>query len=663
MNIKNYFLGACAALAFTACASSDDIAANEQPVLDEKGNGYVSFSIQLPKVNTSRGWNDQFDEGSAFDYAVNNVALLIFTGTSEENAVYQEYVGMDDINFGTVSPGTNVSLDKKYLAKIKGLDLGSNDKIYALAVINGNQVFSHLHSEIGGVNMQGKKFSDLQDIIVKTSLNANENGADHKFALQTEDGGILMLNAPLSTTQGSTAASVNGATYTILQNVTESVKDTEAAAAAAPCANIYVERAVAKVTVGYAEGKKTVSAANNSVNTELGYDYQGWWLDNTNTESYVVRNMSNWAATYDKKSQAPVTTAQVYRMIGKETVAHSAAISEGTADSQNRYRTYFAIDPNYDKAGKFNHCYNNFGTYDRTFGDGGNNAPIYCAENVFNVEHQIWGETTRVLVGVKLTPKDNTTLYAQPGDEKFLTEEQVKIKAFNAALAKYVAALQPYKTLLTGEIKRADATIGAIDNSKDEVTVTLPAGKIVVAAGVTDAQVQGLGIGGITTKDQLEAAVAAVEKTYTVSHKDMGISYYAGGVSYYQVRIKHFGDELTPWNVGEDPAPTAGMLNNAYPASVRDNNYLGRYGVLRNNWYEIRLTGIAKIGYANPSDLRLDWDGPEDPDYPRDPEDKPNDPIDPNTPDDHLDKEQWISAEVNILSWAKRLQNNNLGED
>ena len=103
--------------------------------------------------------------------------------------------------------------------------------------------------------------------------------------------------------------------------------------------------------------------------------------------------------------------------------------------------------------------------------------------------------------------------------------------------------------------------------------------------------------------------------------KDAGISTYANGESYYIARIKHFGDALTPWNSGE---------------SYGDNNlkYLGRYGMLRNNWYELDVQSVSGPGY---------------PDVPE---------VKPNTPDDEDDK--YIKVSVKILDWAKRSQDVNL---
>ena len=95
-----------------------------------------------------------------------------------------------------------------------------------------------------------------------------------------------------------------------------------------------------------------------------------------------------------------------------------------------------------------------------------------------------------------------------------------------------------------------------------------------------------------------------------------GISTYLNGEAYYIARIKHF-NELTPWTPGK-----AYGTDNA--------TFLGRYGVLRNNWYELSVNKVSSLGY------------PEVPE------------VKPDLPDDEND--QYISVSVKILSWAKRSQ-------
>ena len=137
------------------------------------------------------------------------------------------------------------------------------------------------------------------------------------------------------------------------------------------------------------------------------------------------------------------------------------------------------------------------------------------------------------------------------------------------------------------------------------------------------------------------------------------IQKYPKGETYYAVRIKHFGDDLTPWGWNGETEPTvaddtdAKKIAKIYPQSgdvTPAENYLGRYGVLRNNWYEISLDKILKIGHPIVPWLNPGNDPNPDPDNP----DNPN-PEDPDHPDDSLD-DSFISARINILSWAKRPQ-------
>jgi hypothetical protein len=115
--------------------------------------------------------------------------------------------------------------------------------------------------------------------------------------------------------------------------------------------------------------------------------------------------------------------------------------------------------------------------------------------------------------------------------------------------------------------------------------------------------------------------------------KSIKVATYAKGISYYPVRIKHFGDDLTPWKKSETPKPT--VSDGAYPTANQAGNYLGRYGVLRNNWYTVNVEGIKKIGSPVVPEVTGD-------------------------PDDEL--AAYISVKINVLSWAKRTQGATLGE-
>lgn len=90
------------------------------------------------------------------------------------------------------------------------------------------------------------------------------------------------------------------------------------------------------------------------------------------------------------------------------------------------------------------------------------------------------------------------------------------------------------------------------------------------------------------------------------------IRYYKDGECYYYTQaIKHFGQNYT---LGDDKTAT---------------KYIGRYGVVRNNWYELTINSVSGPG---------------------EPEITPPD-------DEHVDDEEgYIKCTINVLSWAKRSQ-------
>lgn len=90
------------------------------------------------------------------------------------------------------------------------------------------------------------------------------------------------------------------------------------------------------------------------------------------------------------------------------------------------------------------------------------------------------------------------------------------------------------------------------------------------------------------------------------------IRYYKdGGCYYYAIPIEHFGQE---YKAGDDK---------------NQSKYQGRYGVVRNNWYQITINSVSGPG---------------------EPEVTPPD-------DEHVDDEEgYIKCTINVLSWAKRSQ-------
>lgn len=220
--------------------------------------------------------------------------------------------------------------------------------------------------------------------------------------------------------------------------------------------------------------------------------------------------------------------------------------------------------------------------------------PLYCLENTFNLENMKQGQTTRVIFKASYTPNGFTE---EDGKTFFKVGTSV-------ALWK--------KKDLEDHIKTAVSKVISVTTT-DDITIKLDAeDNNITAAGNHEIKASNISVTGHTVT---EAEVKAVNDKVGLTKK-AGISTYANGESYYIARIKHFGDDLTPWNSGE---------------TYNDNlKYLGRYGMLRNNWYELDVQNVSGPGYPDVPDVK------------------------PNTPDDEDD--MYIKVSVKILDWAKRSQ-------
>ena len=565
-----------------ACSSEDGLNLGNGSSVAQGEKGYISFSLNLPTVkSTANRANDDFDDGVAAEYKVNDATLLLFSGANEGEATF---AGAYPLTLtGGTSDGDNITTTYQITQAVTK-PTGNNDKVYAMVVINGKA--GNVLTESGGTwSIKGQpltasttKYKDLAGAAYNLS---NTDVAN--IASTTGDGCFLMTNAPLYTQAGGVSNPTGGSVQTLTEINPNNIFTTKEEAKANPAANVYVERAVAKVTV---TGNTTGTKAGGNI---ANYEIKGWTLDVTNQSSYLVRNVNGadwWGLKADGKD---------YRFVG------AAAVADGL------YRTYWGIDPNYSTEGTFTTLAGTIPPSLKTVGENDS-----CLENTFDLTQMNQDQTTRVIVAAALDlDADGTAddFYVLDNDKSntTLTLEGIKntIKAAYLANGTVVGLLEAN---LNG-----GASIGAgdLDVTFDQKATT---GGYVTVTEITinEASASKFKTGAIP--EGLQAANNdAIIADVNAAHK---IAYYKGGVSYYPVMIKHFGDDLTPWNNGE-----------VYGSNNAD--FLGRYGVLRNNWYSINVTGIKNIG---------------DPEVPKV----------YGTPDDP--SESWISVTINILSWAKRSQ-------
>lgn len=594
-------LALAATLALGACSSDNVVDNGGSTPIDLSKGGFVKMSLNLPTDN-NRGSRATLDDGLDNEYGIKNAYLVLFEGGDDENAAtIKGAYALSNSDFEAVGDTPNhVTLTKRIaFANDTKKPSDSNKHIYALVVLNNNGLFtvdgtSHVLTFTSKVTpgeyASIANFANFSKAIASTSTDGKT-----PFASDVATNGIFMTNAPLSTQPGG--ATDPGAIKT-LADVTSNIYTTEAEAKSKPAAEIYVERAVAKVTV-QSESKTNVLEANKDNDaSKISYKLYNWAVDNTNKKSYIVRQYdNNWNKLYSDKA----ADANKYRFVWDTPVNPNANVK--------LYRTAFAQDPEYDtpaaKAANYNQMASNAKmTLSTEFG---NDHPQYCNENTFQVTAQNQDQTTRVVLGVKLSAPGTTTydadLYTINGNKEVVYTEATLAERLKNILLNDPAVKTWTKTHITY----------SFDITFNNTT-----------AGVTT-------IDKATFKDNTAPDEKLESFTTNLNNALPNIVRYKGGVAYYAVRIKHFGDTDTPWNV-EGQGVTAGGNSNIYHTGSND-WFLGRYGVVRNNWYDISVNKIQTLGDATIPAFTTD-------------------------PDDVL--ENYISVSINVLSWSKHTQDADL---
>ena len=579
VNVKNLFGMAVMATALVGCASNDDITPNGNENESNKvGTAYAKFTIQLPTTSGTRTDGDpMFNGGTLDEYLVKNAQLVIFqkgaTSTSEG-----DYTFVEKVNIGNLEPwkdqspaNEGVTRYADITAKLNSVSLdNSGEKYYALIILNND----------------AEKKVTLPTSGTYSDWNVANNAKEAKDFLSTTDG-FYMANAPLLKSGApQTLVPING------------VYSTKEEAQTKPATTVYVERGMAKVTVN-------------------GSDYT---FDATSAFKNDKVSITNW--TLDVMNQKTFPVHATTGLTDKFTDIWS---TERFYASSAPQRVYWGTDPNYSMTslsdvdackGEFYLLDREGNTYNGVTGStvtwAEKTTPLYCLENTFDIDNMKQGQTTRVVFKATYTPSVLTGATTAADKTFFMIGNNTKIWT-KANLEQQIA--NKAKELL---------------NTAGTVTATisgdlLKGGSHLLNTGNVTILEGTVGKNGDINFDDLNTKLGLDNTTKDVNgNPTVGIKTYENGECYYIARIKHF-NELTHWASGDstykDPLLTDAQNNE---------KFLGRYGVLRNNWYDLTVTKFSAPGY---------------PDVPV---------VDPKTPDDEDTK--YINVEVKILDWAKRTQ-------
>ena len=566
VNVKNLFGMAVMATALVSCSSSDDLATDGKGNENKAEAAYASFKINLPTVSGTRASGDP--DGTPDLVHGDPAEYAVKNGTILIFDNSGNFV--ESTELGTMNPWTDVKTNGVTTAAIATVKLKKvslgENKYKALVLLNNNS---------GTTTQKVALPTSSSDTYDEWSKKANVTVANYKST-----DGIFMANAPMFT-----STTTDPTTLVPVANVCASPEEAQAKTAT----TVYVERGLAKVTMKNFDPSYTIAAGTYKDDEVV---INAWQLDVTNKSTYPVHQTGGLTTIWNQTWAG--------RFYDKDNGVFK--------------RVYWGVDPNYSD-NKYNKgdatvspaksalecCKDAFNMISNAevVGLPGDDKPQYCLENTFNLANMMQGQTTRVVFKAVYTPNalrsetdktfykigNNTAIWKKADLEKQILAVATTVMNLTSAEA------ADYKVKLDAAANNISGEAGQHMITADNFEYT----------------------GSGTSK--VPAALAAINTKLGLS-ATTGISTYLNGEAYYIARIKHF-NELTPWTPGK-----------AYDSN--DGKYLGRYGVLRNNWYSLSVNKVSGLGY------------PEVPE------------VKPNVPDDEND--QYINVEVKILDWAMRKQ-------
>lgn len=581
-NLK-YFSLLIAAGMFAACSDNLENPGNENDG-PKTGEGYVKVAINLPSVSSSRAFNESTDgtlnDGVESEYDVKNGIIAFFEGVkngNEDDAVFvkaYDLGNLSDTKNDEDNPNHVTTQVTTMVIEAPILSDKDNNQMYALVILNkgnivsvngqGNQLTFYENTGDYIIINEGDKFIALRDVAWSVDAVTVSGTTD----------GFLMLNSPLY--KGTDVK-----TFQTLVPVTVHSKKEEATTAE----KIFVERIVAKVDLelpaSTSNGKYTIPdgayAGSEVIFTEAGSDL-GWVLNVTNKTTKPVRDVSNYNTWSTTNSSYFFGTSAV----------------DGVQDSWSRI--YWAIDNNYDKSylndssqPDLEKVKADFNVYSKTddniewkgYSSSTEVKPQYCLEN------------TDVAV---LTTGNVLNL-----NEYNITSVLIKTK-FNIKKTGDAGEVD-YSFFTIGDLANTYTTDQFLDYVAEECNITTSPHGLTINSEAKAGYYEGAA--------ELKTLISGIGDTYNEALNNLGkVAYYLDGDCYYYAApIQHF--EL------DKPA-----------GDITNENYLGKYGVVRNNWYNIKINKVSAPGLPEITD-------------PKEPVEK---------------EEGYIKCEINVLSWAKRQQ-------
>lgn len=543
-------------------------------------NAYVSVRINLPtgSANT-RAYKEGFDDGNADEYAVKDLTLLFFKipeGATSENDYVIENIASTLEEINTVEG--NFSLPSFSSSGTTTDDITSSASTSAISVSANVKAVAAL------INIKDERSIAKSNLTIGNTFGAINNALELNIKNVTDvANGFMMTSSPLLNSDNSAAFTLAACTPQISEEL--ALKNENKV-------NVKVERIVSKVELLESVTSESTTVADEAA---LMSATRGAWYKLGTADSYKMAYLIGGTdghagdAIVIKGWTLDVTNKYAYPFRNVDVATWSAGNSTVWGLIKDNSRMYFAKDPNYDGTFVKNvtEDFNLIQATDifsdklsaNTVGDAtptGTRNPQYCLENTFNTDNQKENQTTRLVIKAKYIPNSNASADAD-GTWYSLNGRTTHYSTIN----------------LKEEIRLIGVNAG-IFNASDEVSMTF----------TTTNQTTKVGTLTVNSNNEDPARLNDL----------LIIKCYDQGICYYPIRIRHFSDIEVHGGAW------------SYPGSYTSLN-LGRYGVVRNTSYRVKINTISQPG-------------------------EPDVPPTPNEDDD--DQNLYLSCTIDILAWALR---------
>ena len=580
----------------------------------EIGSNYLSVSIVSTMETGTRAddGNGNYQDGITEENAVKNVRFYFFDANGNAQAVkrnstntgWDNYHDVTDTDIST-SAGTNENVEK-IIDAILVLESPNGDQVPAslVAIVNYNK------KVFGGEELDASTITKLLANVGKYTESNGYEGYSY-----TNDG-FFMSSTVYRPATGSTVVEHKLTVDDFYRNP-EDAKEHPV--------EIYVERAVAKVSLNTniadaipakgdeasnAKGGKffpvyeTVTGQANPVHLEIGgtkiyTEFLGWNVTQTANKSYALKNLDPaWTIAESRTDDNPF--------------AYWSSI--------DYHRSFWALNPtgiewqytdfSGDSNGEFPAGNAVSGIVDGTVNY------TYVHENA---PQDAEGKRTEVIVAARLVDESGKRiLLADFNGFKFIGEKYQDdvLKAVANMINVWKKVEEADGSIkfssIEGDLKLKTAReLGIYDETSDDPQKHV--GSYYVYAQLKEGTENNVYV----NKDDVTGEVVT---DLDAKLRDLPyIKVWTEGDTYYFVEIKHLNDK--EWDA-ED--------TDSYP--------VGKYGVVRNHWYQFEITNVFGLGT---------------------PVFDPSEKIIPEDPNQH---ESYLAAEININSWRLVKQSTTLGQ-